>query len=231
MATIRRVFAWHAGRSDDFRSPIVRGMARSKPAERRRRRILSDDELQAVWKEAEAGTAAFDYFIRFVLLTACRRNEAANMHRRELNRTDWTIPGARHKSKRDFLLPLSTAALDLIAAVPVIGRKGFVFTTDGKKPISGFSKFKRAFDKRCGVTGWTIHDLRRTARSLMSRAGADPDHAERALSHAMSAIRGTYDVHAYRDEKLAVFEALALQIHRILNPAENIVPLRGTTAQ
>ncbi|KQT21734.1 MULTISPECIES: integrase arm-type DNA-binding domain-containing protein [unclassified Bradyrhizobium] len=218
LATIRRVMAWHAGRSDDFRSPIVRGMARTKPKERRRSRVLSDDELRAVWKAAEAGTNVFDYLVRFILLTATRRNEAARKRDKE-NATDgWIIPGSRHKSKRDFLLPMSAAAQALEKAVPKIGRRGLIFSTDGQTPISGFSKFKADFDTRCKVTGWTLHDLRRTARTLMSRAKADPDHAELALGHVIAGIRGTYDVHAYRDEKLAVFEALAAQIERIINP-------------
>jgi integrase len=77
------------------------------------------------------------------------------------------------------------------------------------------------------LPNWTLHDLRRTARSLMSRAGVPSDHAERALGHAMEGIRGTYDRFAYRDEKRQAFEALASQIERIVNPQANVVPLRG----
>lgn len=226
LASLRTIMGWHAGRSDDFRSPIVRGMARSNPGERRRRRILSDDELRAVWKAAGESTGAFDYFVRFVLLTACRRTEAARMTRQELSSGDWVIPAARSKSGKDFVVPLSGAAAAVLASVPAIGRKGLVFSTDGEHPISGFSKFKSAFDERCGVTGWTIHDLRRTARSLMSRAGADPDHSERALGHAIGGIRGVYDLHQYRDEKLAVLETLAAQIDRIVHPEDNVVMLK-----
>lgn len=218
LATVRRVMGWHAGRSDEFRSPIVRGMARTKPKERRRSRILSDDELKTVWKAAEGGTSVFDYLIRFILLTATRRNEAARKRSSENTDEGWIIPASRHKSKRDFLLPMSTAAKALEISVPKIGRRGLIFSTDGQTPISGFSKFKADFDERCGVTGWTLHDLRRTARTLMSRTKADPDHAELALGHVIAGIRGTYDVHGYRDEKLAVFEALAAQIDRIVNP-------------
>ena len=97
--------------------------------------------------------------------------------------SEFTVPAARHKSKRDFLVPLSEAAQAVLAQVPVIGSKGLVFTTNGEVPISGFSKTKHAFDKavlkelrksdpRAKVSErWTNHDLRRTARSLMSRAG------------------------------------------------------------
>ncbi len=124
--------------------------------------------------------------------------------------------------------------------LPVIGRKGWIFTTDGEHPIGGFSKFKRQFDARvCAqmrehdpdakpLPRWTNHDLRRTARSLMSRAGVSPDHAERALGHVIGGVRGTYDRHEFKAEKAQAFEALALQIARILNPQENVVALRGS---
>jgi integrase len=69
-----------------------------------------------------------------------------------------------------------------------------------------------------GVTlpNWTIHDLRRTARSLMSQAGVAPDHAERALGHVIGGVRGVYDRHAYREEKRQAFIALAGRIDHIL---------------
>ena len=54
LATIRRIMNWHASRSDEFRSPIVRGMARTNGMERKRKRILTDDELRAIWKTANA---------------------------------------------------------------------------------------------------------------------------------------------------------------------------------
>jgi len=155
------------------------------------------------------------------------------MRREEVSGADWLLPGSRHKSKRDFLLPLSSAALDALARVPVMGKhkdRGFVFTTDGERPLAGFSKFKREFDKTSGATGWTLHDLRRTARSLMSRAGVDPDHAERTLGHVIPGIRGTYDLHEFRDEKRRALESLAGQIDRIVNPRDNVIALHGSSA-
>jgi integrase len=109
------------------------------------------------------------------------------------------------------------------------GRSGLVFTTDGKRPLGGFSKFKRAFDAdvraelrtenpETELPRWTLHDLRRTARSLMSRAGVPSDHAERCLGHVLRGIRGTYDRHEYLNEKRHAFEALASLIERITAP-------------
>jgi integrase len=84
LAYIRRVMNWHASRSDDFRSPIIRGMARTKPKERARQRILNDDELRAVWNAAGDGTA-FGSMLRFILLMAARRDEVAKMRWDELS--------------------------------------------------------------------------------------------------------------------------------------------------
>jgi integrase len=209
LAYLRRVMTWHASRSDDFRSPIVRGMARTKPRSRVRQRVLSDDEIKAVWQAAEQTKTLFGYFVQFLLLTAARRNEAALMSRTEVDNDEWTIPQARYKTGRELVIPLSPAARAILAQIPKIAKSSLVFTNDGKRPLGGFSKFKKSFDELCGIKGWTLHDLRRTARSLMSRAGISTDHAERALGHVISGIRGTYDKYEYRDEKRRAFEALA----------------------
>jgi integrase len=94
-----------------------------------------------------------------------------------------------------------------------------VFTT-GRSSFSGFSKAKKDFDKACGVTDWTLHDLRRTARSLLSRreCNVTSDLAEIALGHKLPGVRGVYDRHQYQEEKLQAFEALAALIDRIVNP-------------
>ena len=91
-----------------------------------------------------------------------------------------------------------------------------MFTTDGLTPISGFSKFKRALDKASGVKDWTLHDCRRTTRTLMSRAGVDKDHAERCLGHVIPGVRGVYDRHEYHSEKQQAYEALAALVDRIV---------------
>jgi integrase len=73
---------------------------------------------------------------------------------------------------------------------------------------------------------WTFHDLRRTSRSLMSRAGVPADHAERCLGHVIAGVRGAYDRHAYLSEKRSAFEALAALVGGILDPKSNVVPMR-----
>ena len=234
LMVIRRIMNWHAARDDEFRSPVVRGMSRSNPNERARTRVLTDGEIRAVWRTADEnkgspGVQMFGRLVQYILLTAVRRNEGARMVREERSGADWLIPAARVKGKRDFLIPLSPATVAVLDAVLIIGDGliGPVFTTDGARPLASFSQFKNAFDKKCGVTDWTIHDLRRTARSLMSRAGVDADHAERAVGHVIGGIRGIYDRHEFYQEKKRAFEALAGQIDQNFNsPPSNVIPLR-----
>jgi integrase len=237
LARIRRIMNWHASRSDEFRSPIVRGMARTKAKERARERVLTDDEIRAIWKATGGAshphlggsfnggsTSVFAALVRFLLLTGARRSEASAMAWKELDDGSWTLPAERNKTKVELVRPLSQAA---IAALPKKTGE-LVFTVDGKVAISNLSKPKRRLDRASGVTGYTLHDLRRTARSLMSRAGVPSDHAERCLGHVIGGVRGTYDRHEYFEEKARAFEALAAQIERIVNPpGAKVVPLRG----
>jgi integrase len=229
LAYVGRIMNWHASRTDEFRSPIVRGMARTSSKERARTRILNDVELQALWPAAEGFPGPFGALVQFLLLTGARRSEASEMIWDEVSQGDWLLPAARNKVKVDLVRPLSMAAQALLAKLPRIGRRGLVFTAGGDCPLGGFTKLKRRLDQACGVTDWTLHDLRRTARSLMSRAGVPSDHAERCLGHLMPGVRGTYDRHEYLEEKRRAFEALAAQIERIINPhRKNVVPLRAT---
>jgi hypothetical protein len=113
-----------------------------------------------------------------------------------------------------------------VQAHPRIGASPFVFTLDGKQPVS-FGRAKRNFIDRSGVKDWRMHDLRRTARTLLSRAGVDVDVAERCLGHALAGVRATYDRHSFEREMRAAFEKLAALIERTVNPPANVVtPMR-----
>jgi integrase len=225
LALLRRIFNWHAARSDDFRTPVVRGMARTNPESMERTRVLSDDELRAVWTTAEKYTGPWGQLIRLLLLTATRRSEAAEMSWAELSGDEWTIPRQRYKTDTDVTLPLSAAARSVLAELPRFEGCAFVFTTNGRGPIRGFSVFKMQFDIACGVKDWRLHDLRRTARSLMSRAGVNPDVAERALGHKIGGVRGTYDRYRYIEEMRVAFEKLSALIETIVRPHPNVLPM------
>jgi integrase len=236
LAQLRKAFGWQMARDDEFLSPIVRGMARTKPKQRARERTLEDDEIRDLWAALDSASdlpACYPRFVKMLLLTATRRNESAFMHATEIEGDVWTIPGDRYKTGIDHVVPLTVQARALIGDKP----SGYVFSTkDGKKGFSGFSKAKRALEAEIGkirkaarrppMKQWQLHDLRRTARSLMSRAKVPTDHAERALGHVMGGVRETYDRYEYLDETRDAFESLAVMVDMILNPpASNVVRL------
>jgi integrase len=224
LSIVRRVMNWHAARSDDFRSPIVRGMTRCRPSDHARSRILNDDELRAVWRAADSKQGPFGHYVRFLLLTAARRNEAAHVRWSEVVGTDWTLPATRNKTKVALARPLSAAALAVLSKVPRIADSDFVFTADGRR-LGGMARRKKEIDEASGVAGWTLHDLRRTARSLMSRAGVPSEHAERTLGHTIGGVEGVYDRHGYRHEMLIAYEKLGTLIGQIVDPQPNVVAM------
>jgi integrase len=217
LSALKTLLSWHAGRSD-YVSVLGRGGRRTSIRERARTRILDDAELRKVWIAAEQDTTPFGPFLRFTLLTATRRGESAGLHRSELSDggTVWVVPAARYKSKRDTLIPLSKAAQQIIARQPVRGP--YVFGVDGSRPLGGFNDRKKNLDARSGVSGYGLHDLRRSARTLLSRAGVAADIAEMCLGHAFVGVRGVYDRFQYIDEKREAFEALAQMVERLVRP-------------
>jgi integrase len=241
LAYVRKAFNWYAARDDRFVPPIVKGMARTKPSDRKRKRILTDEEIREVWAALDAlpkAPACYPRYVHALLLTAMRRDQVAKMTWAEINGDEWIIPDKRNnKTKLDHLVPLSDLALK------IIGTKAkdagpYVFSNDsGKKPFGGYSKAKklldaklaetRAKDGREPIPRWTLHDLRRTARTLMS-SEVGSDIAERVVGHVISGVRGVYDRYEYRDEKRDALDKLARRVERILNPpAGNVEHLDG----
>ena len=216
-----RIMQWHALRDDNFRSPIIRGMGRWNNAEHTRSRVLTDNELIEIWRASD-DVGYLGAIIKFLLLTGARRGEAAGMTWMEIRDDVWHLPAARNKTGVDFARPLSKAALAIIEGQPKLG--DYVFTFSGKRPIS-FCRVRDEFRKRVSITDWRLHDLRRTSRTLLSRAGVDPDIAERCLGHSLCSIRKIYDQHTFEPEMRAAFERLANLIENITNPTDRVVPM------
>jgi integrase len=187
---------------------------------------LGDSEVKELWKATDID-GPFPALLRFILLTGCRRSEGAGLRWDELTGHEWLLPASRHKNKKvDLLRPLSDRALAIVNAQPRIGDSPYVFTNDGKRPIAfggGTRRFLSKFSK-----GWTPHDLRRTARTLLSRAQIDSDIAEKCLGHLPSGLRDTYDQYKYQPELSHAFAELAALVERIADPPPSIVtPIRG----
>ncbi len=238
-AYFRKALSWYGERDDRFilGASIVRVEPRA--AGTTRSRILSDDELRLIWPVlGESGT--FGALLKGLLLTAARRNEVAGMVRSEIDKDGiWEIPAERYKTKRPHALPLSRAMVALIEEQP---EGECVFPSQEGTPFSGFAKSKETLDEAILVAmrkaakpgekvkpmpHWTLHDLRRTARTLMARVGVRPDISERVLGHVIQGVAAVYDRHDYEAEKRDALEKLAGLVERIVNPAPaNVVPMR-----
>jgi integrase len=163
------------------------------------------------------------------------------MRRREIGEDKvWEIPAERYKTKVPHFIPLSKAAHSLIKAQPKLGDSDHVFPSRVGTPFSAFGKSKAALDravleamtkqakkgaKISALPNWTLHDLRRTAKTLMVRAGVRPDISERVLGHVITGVEGTYDRYSYADEKRDALEKLGGMIERILTPATSTVAI------
>jgi integrase len=235
---VRSIMNWRAARTDDYRPPIVRGMRRQSPHAQSRTRVLDDAEIREIWRVAEAKMPSasgkeewndtFGAFIRVALLTAQRRAKIIAMKWDDISDDgEWTVPKEAREKDTIGSVVLPAAALAIIRAQPRLASNGYVFSGRGDGPFNGFSKAKERFDGRLkNVRPWTIHDLRRTARSLMSRAGVTSEHAERVMGHAIAGVEGVYDRHSYRNEKADALARLAALIDGIVNPRDNVTPMR-----
>lgn len=233
LAQVRKLMNWHATRDPDYVSPIVKGMARTKPRDRARTRVLSDDEIRLIWPHL---TGTYGGVLKTLFYTAQRVGEVSQMQRSQIGADAiWSIPVEASKGKRPLFIPLTAQALSVIHAQPQIDGSDLVFGAerDPTKQVRNWSALKAELDARIrkanggeALPNWTQHDVRRTCRTLMSRAGIRPDICERVLGHVIQGVAGVYDRHAYIEEKREALEALALLLGRILDPPnDNVIPL------
>jgi integrase len=217
LTCLSRFFRWCANRDVIAGSPCV-GVERPTP-EPVRDRCLSDDEVRAFWAATGSLPAHIGDVFRLLLLSGARAREIGNLRWTELNFADqiWTLPAARNKAKVDLERPLGPLAWEILAAQPRAPSE-FVFSR-----CRGLNHMKVRLDQVMRVEGWRIHDLRRTARSLLSRGHVRSDTAELCLGHLLAGMRKVYDRHSYVDEKRAAYAVLEREIDHILSPPEAAV--------
>jgi integrase len=225
LAAVSKLFNWYASREDDYSSPVVRGMGRANGRERARRRIFDDAEIRLFWQAAgQAGT--FGACARIALLTGQRREKVVSMCWSDIQNGVWTIPVQLREKNNGGSLRLPEFALEVLAERPRLTGNPYIFAGRSSKPINGFSKSKKALDAAITqlnngqpIAPWVFHDLRRTAKSLMSRAGVPSHVSERTTGHIIKGVEGIYDRHDYFDEKAEALDALAKLVAKILKPS------------
>jgi integrase len=229
-----RVLNWVVDRGDlqfNALADTSRGRRRSGVLLRTRRdRVLTADEVKAVWLACDIAGQPFGKLIQMTLLLGQRREEVAQMEWAELDLGAglWIIPAARYKTGIEHAVPLPDIAIDLIRSVPKKCDR-WIFATRPGMHFRGFSKAKIRLDTLSGVTGWRVHDLRRTMRTGLAELRVDPDTAERVTGHVIGGIRGIYDRYSYLDEKREALVRWAAHLMGIVDPLrpDRVVQLRA----
>ena len=222
---------------------IRRGSVSVNPFERmpiaptvRRERVLSDDEIPSVWKATE-GPGTFNAIVRALLLTGQRREEVSGLTWSELDPglTLWTLPAARSKNGKPHAVPISTQMDALLRAQPRISGTDLVFPGE-RGVFSGWSKSKARLDRGCGVSDWTLHDLRRTAATGMAELGVAPHIIEAVLNHASghrAGVAGVYNQARYANETRRALDLWGVHVASIVDgrePAGNVTAFRVKSA-
>ena len=218
-----------------FRFGIQRRIVASTPVqllyrpggkEKARERTLTDEELSAFLKDPQACTRyeRLSHVMLVLLLTAQRRGELALARWADIDfkAKTWTIPDENAKGGRGHVVPLTDWALEEFQPLQreAEGSKWVLPGSEGqhldpKQLTRGVAKCQERFKKR-GIEAFTLHDLRRTCRTGLAKLKVEPHIAERVLNHAQEMIAGTYDRHAYLDEKRGALEKWEAHLKRLV---------------
>lgn len=208
LAQVKSLFAWCADRDVVQASPAA--AVRPPTAEASRDRVLTMDEIRAVWRAAGAAGYPFGDVTKLLLLSGQRLREVAHMERREVQGDLWNLPAARSKNGRPNQVPLTARMAAILESARRIDGSPFYFSTTGSTPISGFSRAKRRLDELAGIgEDWHLHDLRRSCASHLARLGVSIAVIEKLLNHSggpLGGMAGVYIRHRFTAEVRAALE-------------------------
>lgn len=207
LAAVRKFFNWLVSRAILETSPCNGIGAPSK--ENSRDRCLTDDELSAILKAAQATPFPYGPIVLLLAHTGQRREEVAGLRRREINTAHaiWQLPATRAKNGKPHDVHLTKPTLDIIAGCTPVGE--LVLSLSAAKPFQGWSKSKSLLDKTANVHSWRLHDLRRTMVTYMARIGVAQHVSDRILNHKSGVISGVaavYQQHEFHEERKQALE-------------------------
>jgi integrase len=234
---------------------LRRGMVRENPfaelpiavPNQARERVLSEPEIREVWAAAGELHVPFGQFVRLLLLTLGRLTEVAEMRWSEVDLEGevWTIPGERTKNGKAHAVHLSEAAREVLAAIPRLEDQDFVFSTNGKVPISNSSLPKRKLDavivakrseaaQKAGgepetLEPYVFHDFRRTGVSTLARLGFDSIVVDKLLNHhpmKLRGVAGVYQRYEFAPERARALDAWAKWCTDAASLGDNVASMR-----
>lgn len=215
LASVRKMYNWAIGQDLVEANPCFKLPTPSK--ERRRDRVLSDEELKKVWKAFgnEKSAAIADAF-KLRLLSAQRGGEVVAMQWAEvdLNARWWTIPAERSKNKMPHRVWLSDPVMSILKRRKAAAEDSpWVFPGRWEgQPIVETKRVLESLRTASGVLAWRGHDLRRTAASNMTAMGIPRFIVGRVLNHAEPGVTAVYDRHSYDKEKQEALDAWAKRL-------------------
>jgi integrase len=208
---------------------------------KRRKRVLSGDELAALLPVLRATRRPYGAALLYMLMTLTRRQETARARWRDVNMAarTWTIPET--KNGEPHVVPLPAQAMDLLRSRLPSDAAGnatkpdldsFIFATSTGAPLGNWDRETKVLQESSGTAGWTRHDLRRTGATMLGEMGELPDIIEAALNHVSirSALAATYNRSRYRPQVAAALQRLADALDGIEAGEATIMSLRPAVA-
>jgi integrase len=210
---LRTFFKWAQQQDMLSRSPLTF----PKPhKEKSRSRVLSDQELAAVYHAAQEIGHPFGYIILLCIHCGFRKNEAANLKWSYITPEYIALPANVTKNGHEHALPNLVA--DKLKLIPRTSE--YLFASAAGTPFSAWTNSKIRLDRLSGVYDWCIHDLRRTFSSKCAEWGvATPDIIERLLGHttALTPIARVYNKWHYLPQMRAALEAYQAKLGQLFS--------------
>jgi integrase len=226
-STLSAFFAWAIGKGWCDANPVAGTNKENEAGERQR--VLTDDEIAAVWLGADKANG-YGTILKLLLLTGCRRDEIGGLRWSEvdLNARTITLPAERTKNGEPHVVPLSDMAMSILAGIPLREGREHVFGRTMGAGFSGWSSAKAEFDAIVKIADWRVHDVRRTVRTGIDKLGTLPHICEAVLNHLPPKLVRTYNRNTYEAEKRTALNQWATHLKTIVAQATgaNVTPLR-----
>jgi integrase len=220
LKAIKTFLRWCVGRAVLDHSPAEGIPLPTKEVPRDR--VLTDDELARVIIAARETGGPYGGIVELLALTGQRREEAARCLWTEIDLQNqvWSLPNLRTKNAKPHIVHLSDQAVVVLRQAKT--QSSLVFSLTGACPFQDFGHAKRELDAKSGVSGWRLHDLRRTCVSGMAALGVAPHVADKILNHQSGTISGVaavYQRHQFMLERKEALEKWGAHVSRILTLA------------